>query len=256
MISSRRRVSALVAATLGASALAASAASADTVPSFARCPTGVANVVGCVVVQSTDGTLQANGHSLPIDHSLKVEGGITANPDTGELGFVGPVSGSAITAAPITVPGGLFGMPLPGNLNTVKATVEQVGAVGFDYGTYDLTLPIRVKFANPLLGSNCAIGSAQTPITLHLTTGTTSPALPNQPISGSQGAVSVPDGTLFETAGNVEVDNAFSVPAATNCGLIGSKLVTKAINAKLGLPSVAGRNFASVTDDLFVGAVS
>ena len=112
---------------------------------------------------------------------------------------------------------------------------------------------MRVKFTNPLLGTNCAIGSAASPIALHLTTGTTSPPPPNAPISGMVGDFSSPPGTLFAVSGNVHVDNAYAVPAATTCGAVAQATVTKAINKALGLPSPAGTNTATLTDDIWFG---
>jgi hypothetical protein len=243
---------ALAAATLGAGALAASASAA--VPSFDRCPRTAPDVVGCVVIQSTDGHIAANGHNLPLGDSIKVEGAIAQGADGGTVTFVPPASGPALTARPVDVPGGLFGAGYPYSFNSVKATVEQVGTVGFDYTTLDLTLPIRIRFTNALLGANCVIGSTATPITLHLTTGLTSPPPPNTPISGAFGTVDTPPGTAFALMGNLEVDNAFAVPAATGCGIVAQSQVTKTINNNLGLPSAAGHNDAALVDDVYFAA--
>src|SRR5690349_17691528 len=98
------RVAALAAtAATGLAALTAASASAD-VPSFDRCPTS-ADVVACVVAVSSDGSIAANTHRLPLAGAdVKVEGGLDNN-----LGFVPPASGPTLTAKPVTVPGGLFG---------------------------------------------------------------------------------------------------------------------------------------------------
>jgi hypothetical protein len=236
-------------AAIGLAALAASSASAA-VPSFDRCPRANPNASACLVIQSTDGSIAANGHRLPLGGAIKIEGAIAAD---GSATLVPPASGPALTAQPVDVPGGLFGTNLPYNLNTVKATVEQVGPIAFDLPTNVVTAPVRIRFSNPLLGPSCVIGSTAAPITLSLTPGTTSPPPPNVPISGSYGTVDTPPGTAFAVFGQVQVDNAFAVPAATGCGIAAQAQVTKAINKNLGLPSVAGRNDATLTLDFYVG---
>jgi hypothetical protein len=241
----------LAAATMGVSALAASAASAD-VPSFGRCPRAAPDVLECLVVKSTEGSITANGHTLPLPgNAVTIEGGIAQDPITGDITLVAPASGPTLTGKPVPVPGGLFGTNLPYGLNTVTATVEQAGPIAFDYNSFDITAPVRIKFANPLLGSGCAIGSAASPITLHLTLGTTAPPTPNLPVSGQIGTISVPPGTNFAVTGNTHVDNAFAVPAASGCGVIASTQVTQLINRNLGLPSAAGHNSASLSDGFY-----
>ena len=48
---------------------------------------------------------------------------------------------------------------------------------------------------------------------LHLTTGTTSPAFPNQPITGSRGTLEgAGKGKIVKIKGNSLVDNNFAVP--------------------------------------------
>lgn len=239
---------AAVLATTAITLAAATTAWAD-VPSFDRCPVSVPGVNKCLVAQATDGSIAANDHRLSLAGShIRIEGGFSEENE-----FVAPLSGPVLTADPVNVPGGLFGHDLPYELNSVKATVEQVGPVVYDYFTYTITANVRVHFTNPLLGSNCAIGSTASPITLTLTPGTTSPAAPNTPISGQYGAISAPAGTRFLISGQTQVDNTFAVPAATGCGIVAQSLVTKAINDNLGLPSAAGHyNDASLTLDHYV----
>jgi hypothetical protein len=109
---------------------------------------------------------------------------------------------------------------------------------------------------NPFLGSGCYIGSAATPVTLKLTVGTTSPPPPNQPITGSAGDItSNADGSVTYAVGNKLVDNAFAVPAASNCGatLVDKLLITAAVNLKEGLPSPAGKNTAIMQGTTEIG---
>jgi hypothetical protein len=228
----------VAAAAMGLAALTATSASAD-VPSFDRCPRSAPDLAGCLVIASTDGAIAANGHNLPLTGAgLKIEGGLA--PDgAGGLAFVPPASGAALTAKPVAVPGGLFGTRLPYNLNQVKATVEQAGPITYDFFTYTFTAAIRIRFSNPLLGGNCVIGSSAAPIALTLT-----PSV--------FGAVGTPPGTVLAVTGQTQVDTAFSVPAATGCGIVAQTQVTKAINDNLGLPSAAGANRASLTVDHYL----
>jgi len=108
-----------------------------------------------------------------------------------------------------------------------------------------LSLPVKIKLENTFLGSECYIGSASSPVTLNLTTGTTSPNAPNKPITGKVGKIAAKDEFEFiEVTGNELVDNAFSAPGASGCGGIFSALIDPLINSKLGIPSVDGLNTA------------
>ena len=245
-----RLAAAVATAAMGLAALTAASASATT-PSFDRCPRATPGLVGCVDVHATGGSIAANTHRLPLAGAgLRIEGGLDA-----DLAFVPPASGSALTAKPVDVPGGLFGTDLPYNLNAVKATVEQVGPIAYDYFSSTVTARVRIRFSNPLLGSNCAIGSAAAPVTLTLGTGTTAPPAPNAPISGTLGTLESVPGTVLAIEGQVQVDNAFAVPAATGCGIVAQTQVTKAINKNLGLPSAAGHyNDATLTLDHYIAS--
>ncbi|HEY6780381.1 MAG TPA: hypothetical protein VI111_05460, partial [Thermoleophilaceae bacterium] len=54
-----------------------------------------------------------------------------------------------------------------------------------------------------------------------------------------------PDDTVLIESDVKNVDNAFSVPgASSSCDLIGFGLISGLINARVGLPSAAGRNEA------------
>lgn len=223
------RLTALAVTAVAGLGAVAAGASAD-VPSFDRCPRANPAVTGCVVVKSTDGSIAANTHRLPLAGAdVTLEGGITEDGL-----YIPPASGPALTAKPVAVPGGLFGRNLPYNLNAVKATIEQVGPVNYDFFTYSLTAAVRIHFTNPLLGPNCAIGSAAAPIALTL------------PVT-TPGTLTAPPGTYFAVEGQVQRDTAFAVPAATNCGAVAQSTVTKAINQNLGLPSPSGTNDATFT---------
>src|SRR6202040_3165161 len=107
---------------------------------------------------------------------------------------------------PQTVPGGLLKIVAPTffpeilqiifnefinkGITGVTSTTELVGEVTLNVGNEisasgtALTLPVRVHLENSFLGNNCFIGSKAHPVLVELTSGTTSPPLPNEPITG------------------------------------------------------------------------
>ena len=85
--------------------------------------------------------------------------------------FIPPTDGTkGVYSSPIEVPGGIFGLgiPFPGGLTTIKATVEPVALPTVDAFQLGVTLPARLKISNPLLGGNCYLGSASNPIMFKL----------------------------------------------------------------------------------------
>jgi hypothetical protein len=110
-----------------------------------------------------------------------------------------------------------------------------------------LSLPIKVHLENTFLGSECYIGSNSDPITLNLTTGTTAPPKPNEPISGKFGTYKLNEFeglTYTEITNNTLVDNAFSAPKVSGCGGILATVLDPVIDSKLSLPSASGHNTA------------
>jgi hypothetical protein len=245
------RIGMTLAAVAGVAAVSASAASAASTPSFSRCPTATPGVFACLDVNTTGGSIGANRNSINVGGAIAIQGGIRYDDAVGDNVFVPPVSGDALTGRPVTVASNIFGTGLPFTLNSVTATVQQVGPITFNYSSFDITAPIRVRFDNALLGSSCTIGSAASPITLHLTTGITNPPAPNTPIAGNGGTFADVPGADLAVQDVLEVDNAYAVPAATSCGAASRAAVTKIINKQLGLPSPAGTNTAQLTNDIY-----
>jgi hypothetical protein len=276
----------LMAAALMTGALAMSSSSAlaaaptgDFAP-FKYCPYNNAAVATCLQALTTSGSFKLGNATVPITAATPVtlQGGFTLNDSDATTTWFNAVGADTLSKTRMKVPGGLLGLVDTGGLtgllitalnnaiaaeNDVYATAELAGAVKFDFiafffGTNDpaVTLPLKIHLENPFLGSGCYIGSSSKPVTLKLTVGTTSPPPPNAPITGSAGDItSNADGSVTTAAGNRLVDNSFSVPAASNCGItfLDKLLVTPAVNLKEGLPSPAGKNTAIMQGTTEIG---
>jgi hypothetical protein len=280
----RRRVSATVAALAAGTMLAATAGSASAAPTgqyadFDQCPTGNANVVTCIVSDTTSGNIKLGNQDVPITKRIRLQGGIDGGDEiTGENVFYGAKNGQTLEKTALDVPGGLLGITIPpivpqpvrGYLqnaidtgNGVKATAELVGPVGFNFANYanaegiGVTLPIRVKLQNPFLGDNCYVGSAANPITIRLTNGTTAPPAGVAPISGTYGTVDFfDDANLLVNSGVTLVDNTFTAPKAKGCGGAFAWAIDPVVDAKIGLPTSPGQSVARFTGDAKLGSAS
>jgi hypothetical protein len=271
---------AVIAGALGVSVSSASAlAPTGDYVNFKNCPYTNTAVDSCLYSKVTSGSFTLGNASVPITASTPVvfQGGFAVDPNTFVTTFYPAVGADSLVKQPIKVPGGLIGLVDTGgfsgflislfnaavaSVNDVYATAELAGAAKFDYFSFivgagtTLELPVRIHLENPFLGPGCFIGSTSTPVLLKLTVGTTAPPPPNTPISGSVGSITQnPGGSVTTAAGATLVDNAFSVPAASNCGyLLPDQLViTAAVNLKEGLPAAAGKNTAIMTGDVQTG---
>lgn len=223
-------------------------------PNFSDCPRSNPAVVSCLHVQSRAGSLTIKGFTVPIGESFQIRGGVESSA-TGELQLVAPTGTTGVFSKPIQVPGGLLGIdfPIPGN--AVTATAELAGVpsqIKLDLNSLGVRIPLKMRLSNPLIGPNCHIGSNSSPVNLNLITGTTSPPAPNRPISGRIGTFSEPQFGQIQLTGNRNVDNSFSIPGASSCGL-GLGLIDQLVNAKLKLPSSGGNNTMIVDNDLAQG---
>jgi hypothetical protein len=266
----------LVAAAVMAGALGVSVSSASAgVPTgdfanFQYCPYTNAAVDSCMYSKVTSGSFTLGNASVPITSATPIvfQGGFTVDQNTFVTTFYPAVGADTLVKQPIKVPGGLVGLVDTGgfsgllislfnaavaSVNDVYATAELAGTPKFDYINFvvgtgtTLELPLRIHLENPFLGPNCYIGSTSTPVVLKLTDGTTAPPLPNTPISGDVGTITQnPGGSVTTSNGAKLVDNAFSVPAASNCGYLlpDMLVITTAVNLKEGLPAAAGKNTA------------
>jgi hypothetical protein len=217
---------------------------------FKQCPTKATGVVGCLHAVSSGGEFKAGSRVVPITNPITLQGGFTEN-EAGEMTFAGALNGETLSKSPQKVPGGLLGIEgLGGN---VYATTE-LAAPATDIGINEknlleekgtaLSLPVKVKLENPILGNSCYIGSEKHPIVLNLTTGKTNPPPPTEPIKGSLGEVtSNPTGEILIVKNNELVNNEFAAPGVKGCGFF-PPLIDPLVNLDLGLPSAAGKNRA------------
>jgi hypothetical protein len=277
-----RRLASLRSAVLGmgtASALVlAVAAPAMATPKgdfavFAQCPLKNPEVNLCVFVKSSGGLFTIGTKTVPVNKPITLQGGSILNEETGAETFVAAANGETLSKTPLTVPGGLFGIKAPTwwpkflqewfnkqineGLTGVTATTELVGNPGisrsnllFQEGVA-LSLPTRIHLNNAILGSSCYLGSKAHPVTLNLTTGTTSPPPPNVPITGAVGELEFKDEfQLVIIKGNKVVDNAYATPGTEGCGGIFSFFINPLVEEIFGVPSAAGHNTAILEGEL------
>jgi hypothetical protein len=228
----------------------------------------------CIYAQATSGEEQLGKASVPIVHTITLQGGSYEVPGGEE--FVGAVDGETLSQTPQNVSGGLPAVVAYGSLSTktrqtlynelvedgitgVTATIELVGKPGISLENFALqnevalSLPVQIKLSNPFLGSDCHIGSAASPVVFNLTTGTTAPDLPNDPVTGTPGTFSVIIASeLIEFSGYELRDNAFALPTAEGCGGSESSIVDPAVNTALDLPSPDGHNSVDLEGTLKV----
>ncbi|HEX3804871.1 MAG TPA: hypothetical protein VHV75_18745 [Solirubrobacteraceae bacterium] len=216
---------------------------------FNHCPLGAAGVSQCVYALFSGGKLSLGKLTVPIAQPITLQGGLIVT-EKGET-FVNTTEGQTLSVTAEEVPGGLLG--LPGHESESSAfsiAMELVGSVTLSRSNLAtstgtaLKLPVRVHLKNVFLGESCFVGTSASPITLNLTTGTTSPPKPNTPITGTSGEhESKEEGNLVVYKNDSLVENAFSVPTvAKGCGGLNESLIAPIMNSKYGWPAAAGNN--------------
>jgi hypothetical protein len=255
---------------------------------FKQCPTEIPGVTPCSYAETTSGEFKIGATTVPINKTIIQQGGYlkTGNPEV-EREFYGipAKNGESLSKTALNVPGGLTGLincekliepfkflckiALESGPLEVTATAELVAsetnpvifneeALGSEEGTA-ITLPLRVHLKNTFLGNSCYIGSASSPLQLHLTTGATSPP---KGFSSIHGTLGTPEGVvekelgLTHISGNSLVDNTFSAPGSEGCGevnifgIIIKGFLDETVNAKSKIPSKAGENVAKLNGSL------
>ncbi len=271
-----------VATFVAAGALAFAGQATATAPTgeyklYSDCPYENLEVKQCNYSETTGGEVLLNSTRVPITHKMLLQGGSTLNFETEKELFYAAKDGVTLQKVGQAVEGGLTNLipksSLPAwlwplyeatfenGVSGVTAVTElarpasEIGISASNLAAGEgiaLELPVKVHLENPFLGSSCYIGSSASPIYLKLTAGTTAPHLPNKPITGLTGNFTfAEEGAILNDTGYKLVDNNFSAPAATGCGgAIIDLIVDPILNAKVGLPSAAGKNTAVLTGNL------
>ncbi|MGB7587681.1 MAG: hypothetical protein WBM00_03125 [Solirubrobacterales bacterium] len=256
MIQSRtlaKLLAAMGAAVVALALFAAGASAKSPAPGyeqFAGCPTPEENseLSTCIRSDVTGGHLQMGKKTVPIENPLTISGGVNEFLE----GFAYNSQGG-LSKAKQKVPGGVIGLTgltwllefFGSEALTLYGVSELAGTPsGFNFNS--VTLPIKVHLVNSLLGSNCYVGSESNPIVLNLTTETTEPPPPNEPITGQEAELSFDELGILHFDNGIYVDNSFAVPGASGCVL---KLfgfipisINGLVNEQAGLPSPAGHN--------------
>ncbi|MFF5897405.1 hypothetical protein ACFY8O_15920 [Streptomyces argenteolus] len=241
---------------------------------FDRCPVdapamlatdGDTDVALCVTSTSPNGTIKL-GNTTATTGSTNLQFGVIQHPAEGTYTVVPPAAGSIISGK-TTIPGGLLGIMCPSNipvvsavcgqitdatLNKVTATVESAGTptefslvAGISSGPI-VKLPVKIRLENPLLGSNCYIGSSSNPVILR--PGNLSAPSFSAARFNADGSANPDEGSMIQIAlsGAAQGDSQFSAPKASGCGLAG--ILSWAIDLKVGLPAAAGSNNLVLND--------
>lgn len=236
---------------------------------FSECPLGNPDLVACLFSESDGGYFQVGSKTVPLVDPVILQGGLSTENEI-EFEGIAAANGETLVPTPQPVPGGLLGVEAPGwwpswlrtwfdnhineGFTGVSATVELAApasdlkvntlALLTETGTA-LSLPVKIRLSNALLGSNCYIGSNSSPVVIDFTSGETSPPPPNEPISGSAGNFEVNEaGTLITISGGALVNNSYAAPEADGCGGIFSFFIDPLVNDLVGLPAPAGTNAA------------
>ena len=210
---------------------------------FKNCPYETPGVTACIYSTTTSGEFKLGNKAVPINKTVVLQGGLKQTSTE----LVPASNGETLSHTTLNVPGGIIGIELLGPLTEVNATAELAGTVQVNIpnqvkreGTA-VSLPLKVKLENVLLGGSCYVG----PFTPQLTTGTTNPPPPGTPLSGSPGTLSLTaNGKLTNFDGVSLVDNTFSVPGASGCGGLLSLLIDPSVDLIVGIPASGGHNTA------------
>lgn len=235
---------------------------------FAQCPLGAPGVSGCVALRAESGEVTVGKLKVPIVIPQILQGGFIPSETSGALTFVGAANGETLPRTPQIVPAGAVqcekthggGWFERGEHRLCKAIFENkwaglyvtpelaapASSIGLDIGAalagqgIALSVPLKFRFENPLLGNECYIGSDSNPIIMDLTDGSSGT------LTGKLGQLHfTPEGTLLILSNFTFVNSTFAAPEATGCGYRGR--LDSLINTKLGLPAPAGTNTAILT---------
>ena len=173
---------------------------------FKYCPLSNKLTELCTVANTNAGEFTVGKKTVPITKTITLQGGLHENEKTGELEFIAAEGAETLSKTKRPSPEGCLGSKPPhggprscrNSSTNTSSTKELTGVTEitelakpasaiklnttnliFEEGVA-LQLPVKVKLNNTFLGSECYVGSSSKPITLNLTTGTTSPPAPEQ----------------------------------------------------------------------------
>jgi len=221
---------------------------------FKECPVNAPGAATCVYSTTTTGEFHLGSKTVPVTKTVVLQGALSTSSPV----LIPAANGETLSKTSLPVPGGLTGLGILGNLEEVYATAEPAGPVEVNTGAFGkqegtaVAMPLKVHLENPALGATCFVGSDAEPVSLKLTTGTTSPPAPNKPISGSKGELYIHAGAgkIAEFRNNALVDNSFAAPGVSGCDEPLSAAVDVAVDADTGLPAAAGSNAAVLSGTL------
>lgn len=239
---------------------------------FAECPTSNAELAACIVARAEGGkggSITFGKQTVPIENTQTLQGGFIE--EESGMKFVAAANGETLTKTAQKVPGGLSGLVncteisnkeerenceaiFENKITGVYATVELAAPASDIYlneenleaemGTA-LTLPVKVKIENPLLGNECYIGSNSSPLIVELTSGTSGS------LRGKLGEIgSRAEGGILVISNNSLVNNTVDVPGATGCGGVFSAIIDKIVDARLAIPAEAPTNKVTLNGTL------
>lgn len=262
-----KRVAGIVTAAALAALTFAPVASAVPTPEFEqflKCPWENVEITDCVYWTFNGGSYSLGERTVPVVNPIVLQGGYTG--EAVEDKFHGAINGETLSKTPQPVPGGLgegtaptswppelqkwFNELVETGFTGVNATIElaePATAIELSFenllneeGTA-LGLPVKIKLENPILGSNCYIGSNEKPVQLELSTGTSGA------LTGTPGTISFnPKGTIVTLTGIDVVDGTYALPEAKGCGGVAAAYVNPLVNAIFGLPSGSEKNAATL----------
>ncbi|MEV1018937.1 hypothetical protein [Streptomyces sp. NPDC050264] len=255
-------------ASIGTSSAAGTQLNGNWAP-FNRCPVdnaamlgadGVTDQATCISSSSASGVIKIGSSVVPTGKT-DLQVGIVTHSD-GTNSVVAPSDG-ALIADPADLPGGLLGLMCPSSVpvvsavcgqitnstvNRIVATVESVGTpsdfqllAGVSEGVPIISIPVRIHLSNPLIGSNCYIGTKSAPVILRPGNAAAPNVAADSATSNGTPASEGPFGRLALT-GSTQQDLTFAAPGASGCGPLGLGAFNWAVNLKSGLPAASGTN--------------
>ncbi len=236
---------------------------------FAECPLSNRATDICIFAQTESGELTIGRKTIPITKTITLQGGVHQNETTGKQKFIGALNGETLSVAPQVIPGGLIEIIGRGT-GQVTATIQlaaPASAIGvstqnlIEAKGVGLSLPVKLRLSNRLLGESCYIGSNAHPIVIDLSTGTTRSSASHRQLTGKPGHAKFKDEyNLVTLVGESLVSDSFVAPRAEGCGGAGgsgsartSQLASQldlAIDAGLGLPIARGDSEARLNGSL------